>query len=83
MSEPSLRFRRMTLQDIDKVMKVENEVYQFPWTEQIFSDCIRVGYLCWMASRADTVVGHAVISITPGESHMLNLSIAKIYQRNG
>ncbi len=83
MNEQPLRFRRMTLGDIDCVIKVENEVYQFPWTEQIFSDCIRVGYLCWMASRVDTVVGHAVISITPGESHMLNLSIAKIYQGNG
>jgi ribosomal-protein-alanine N-acetyltransferase len=83
MSEQPLCFRRMTLEDIDCVMKVENEVYQFPWTEQIFSDCIRVGYLCWMAARADTVVGHAVISITPGESHMLNLSIRKIDQGNG
>ncbi len=83
MSEQPLCFRRMTLEDVDCVMKVENEVYRFPWTEQIFSDCIRVGYLCWMASRADTVVGHAVISITPGESHMLNLSIGKIYQGNG
>ena len=83
MNEESLCFRRMTQDDIDCVMKVENEVYKFPWTEQIFSDCIRVGYLCWMASRTDTVVGHAVISITPGESHMLNLSIAKTYQGNG
>ena len=73
----------MTLDDIDCVMKVENEVYPFPWSKQIFSDCIRVGYLCWMALQAETIVGHAVISITPGESHMLNLSIAKMYQRNG
>ena len=35
--------------DVERVMIVEQEVYQFPWTERIFSDCIRVGYHCWLA----------------------------------
>ena len=83
MSSAELYFRRMELGDLDKVMRVEREVYQFPWTERIFSDCIRVGYLCWLALDADEVVGHAVISVTAGESHMLNLSIAGAHQRRG
>ena len=83
MSEPALSFRRMTLTDLEQVMKVEREVYDFPWTERIFSDCIRVGYLCWLALRGAEVVGHAVISVTAGESHMLNLSIARDCQRQG
>lgn len=83
MNEPALEFRRMTLSDLDRVMKVEREVYDFPWTERIFSDCMRVGYLCWLALRGRDVVGHAVISVTSGESHMLNLSIASAYQRQG
>ena len=78
-----LVFRRMTLQDIDQVMHVEREVYQFPWTERIFSDCIRVGYHCWLAQLGDEVVGHAVISIVADESHMLNLSIAEAHQGKG
>lgn len=73
----------MTLEDIEQVMKVENEVYEFPWSEQIFSDCIRVGYYCWMALKQETVVGHAVISIVADESHMLNLSIARNHQGKG
>jgi ribosomal-protein-alanine N-acetyltransferase len=78
-----LSFRRMLLSDIDRVMKVEREVYEFPWTERIFSDCIRVGYLCWLALRGQDVVGHAIISVVAGESHMLNLSIARQHQRQG
>jgi ribosomal-protein-alanine N-acetyltransferase len=73
----------MTLADLDRVMEVEREVYDFPWTERIFSDCIRVGYLCWLALRGRDVIGHAIISVTSGESHMLNLSIARAYQRQG
>ena len=83
MSDPELWFRRMTLGDVERVMKVEQDVYEFPWTDKIFSDCIRVGYYCWLALQQQNIVGHAVISVTAGESHMLNLSIAREYQRRG
>ena len=83
MSDPGLWFRRMTLGDVDRVMKVEHEVYEFPWTDKIFSDCIRVGYYCWLALQRQNIVGHAVISVSADESHMLNLSIAREYQRRG
>jgi len=83
MREDDIWFRRMTLVDVEQVMKIECEVYEFPWTERIFSDCIRVGYQCWMALVEQRVVGHAVISVTSGESHILNLSIGRDYQRQG
>ena len=83
MNNDDLWFRRMTLDDVSQVMKIEREVYEFPWTERIFKDCIRVGYQCWMALQRQHVVGHAVISVTAGESHILNLSIGKAYQRQG
>ena len=83
MSEDGLSFRRMNLADVKQVMTIEREVYEFPWTERIFSDCIRVGYQCWMASVKQRIVGHAVISVTAGESHILNLSIGREYQRQG
>ena len=73
----------MTPADLEKVIRVEREVYEFPWSKRIFSDCIRVGYHCWLALAGDAVVGHAVISVTAGESHMLNLSIARAHQRRG
>ena len=83
MTEVTLCFRPMTVEDINQVMQVEQSVYEFPWSEQIFNDCIRVGYNCWIASTNEDVVGHAVISIAAGESHMLNLSIAKNHQGMG
>jgi len=73
----------MILSDVEQVMKIECDVYEFPWTETIFKDCIRVGYQCWMALQQQRVVGHAVISVTAGESHILNLSIGKNNQRQG
>lgn len=83
MNDVILSYRRMRLEDVAGVIEVEQEVYQFPWTERIFSDCIRVGYHCWLALRGGQIVGHAVISVTSDESHMLNLSIAGAHQRRG
>jgi len=83
MNAAELQFRRMTLDDLEQVMKVELDVYEFPWTERIFSDCIRVGYYCWVGMQQQNTIGHAVISVVGDESHMLNLSIARAHQRKG
>ena len=83
MIDPELTFRQMALEDIGAVIQLENEVYQFPWTDRIFKDCIRVGYDCWLAHLGNTVVAHAVISIAAGESHILNLSVTRNHQGKG
>jgi ribosomal-protein-alanine N-acetyltransferase len=83
MIDPELTFRQMALEDISAVILLENEVYQFPWTDRIFKDCIRVGYDCWLAHLGNTVVAHAVISIAAGESHILNLSVTRNHQGKG
>ena len=83
MNAQQTRYRRMTLGDVDRVMLVEREVYRFPWTDRIFRDCIRVGYQCWLALHAHELLGHAVLSVAAGESHILNLSIAERHQGNG
>ncbi|MCP3687398.1 MAG: ribosomal protein S18-alanine N-acetyltransferase [Gammaproteobacteria bacterium] len=69
--------------DVDTVMLVENQVYEHPWTEKIFKDCIRVGYECWLATIDYEIAGYAVLSIAAGESHILNLSVAKPHQGQG
>ncbi|MEE8365259.1 MAG: ribosomal protein S18-alanine N-acetyltransferase [Gammaproteobacteria bacterium] len=83
MSGIELSFRPMKIGDVPRIINLENEVYEFPWSQRIFRDCIRVGYDCWLAIVHNEIVGHAVISVAAGESHMLNLSIAKQYQGKG
>ena len=83
MNKTTPSFRRMDVGDIDTVMLVENQVYEYPWTEGIFNDCIRVGYECWLALLEDEVIAHAVISVAAGESHILNISIDPKQQNKG
>lgn len=75
--------RRMQQDDVDGVMAIENVVCEFPWTASIFSDCIKVGYGCWVLDDGGSVVGYGLISVSGGEGHVLNICIKPQYQRQG
>ncbi len=81
------RVRRMRERDLGDVLRVERSAYEFPWSERVFRDCLRVGYSCWLITspapiRAD-VFGFAVMSMGAGEAHVLNLCIDAARHRAG
>lgn len=71
----SIRFRPMTLADVPAVVGVERSSYQFPWSEGVFRDCIRVGYVCRVVEWASEVAGYGIMSYGAGEAHILNVCI--------
>lgn len=67
-----------------QVMAIENVAYEFPWTEGIFRDCLRVGYSAWVVvDRDDAVLAYAMMSMAAGEAHVLNLCVAPSQRRRG
>lgn len=74
---PVVRFRPMTMPDVEAVMAVERASYLFPWSEGVFRDCIRVGYFCRVVEHAGTIGGYAIMSFGAGEAHILNICIAE------
>ena len=69
--------------DLDAVMEIEIRAYDFPWTESIFRDCLRVGYCCWCYKNDEVVQGYGVMSVAAGESYILNLTVRLESQRQG
>ncbi|HQW58370.1 MAG TPA: ribosomal protein S18-alanine N-acetyltransferase, partial [Gammaproteobacteria bacterium] len=67
--------RKMQQADVESVMGIEQEVVDFPWTYSIFSDCIKVGYGCWVLEDEEEVVGYGLLSVAAAEGHILNLVI--------
>src|SRR5258708_13520679 len=61
--------------DIPVVAAIEKAAYQFPWSEGIFRDCLRVGYVCRIIDVAGDVGGYGLISVGAGEAHKLNVCI--------
>jgi ribosomal-protein-alanine N-acetyltransferase len=78
-----LTVRVMRDADVAEVIDIERASYQFPWTEGIFHDCLRVSYLCRVAVQGQRLVGYAVMSMGAGEAHILNLCVREDARRAG
>lgn len=76
-------FRPMGEDDLGAVMEIECRAYHYPWTENIFRDCLRVGYCCWVLERAQAIEAYAVMNVAVGESHILNLCVEPTQQGKG
>ena len=75
--------RPMRDADVLEVIAIERASYQFPWTEGIFYDCLRVAYLCRVAMQGQRIMGYAVMSMGAGEAHILNLCVRQESRRMG
>lgn len=80
---PPYFLRPMTVDDLDNIMAIETTNYNFPWTRQIFVDCLRVGYICQVCERDGQVAGYCIMSTGASEAHVLNLCIGYGYRRQG
>ena len=78
-----VRLRPMSDVDLDSVIDIESRAYPNPWTEGIFTDCLRVGYDAWVIEEGATLTGYGLLSIAAGEAHLLNLCIDPDRQGQG
>jgi len=79
-----IEFRSMNEEDLWGVMAIESQVYQFPWSERVFRDCLTSGYSCWVGEGAGVIVSYGIISTTAvGEAHILNICVHPEAQMSG
>jgi len=78
-----VKFRAMTQGDLPAVGALERDSYRFPWSEGIFRDCLRVGYLCRIAEVEGEIVAYGVVAMGAGEAHILNLCVAQRLRSRG
>lgn len=80
-----LRLRKMDHADLPGVLAIENQNYEFPWSEGIFKDCFRaINYTNWVCEAPDDrIVGYCIISVMAGEAHIMNISVSPQMQRQG
>jgi len=80
---PEIQIRSMTETDVSEVIAIERNSYQFPWSEGIFRDCLRVCYICRVVTVHGTIIVYGVMSVGAGEAHILNLCVGQLYRCRG
>jgi len=80
---PHMQLRPMREDDVPVVAGIEQQVYPFPWSEGIFSDCLRVGYHCAVLELGVVTVGYGIIASGAGEAHLLNVCVREEFRNRG
>lgn len=80
---PEVHVRPMMELDLPEIAAIEQKSYAFPWSENIFRDCLRVGYTCRAMDLAGQIVGYAVMSLGAGEAHILNVCVREEFRGVG
>jgi len=80
---PVVEIRAMHDIDVPVVIAIERAGYQFPWSEGIFRDCLRVGYICRVVDIGGDMAGYGIMSVGAGEAHILNVCIREDYRCRG
>ena len=80
---PEVVIRPMRVADVADVVAIERSSYQFPWSEGIFRDCLRVGYVCRVMTVSRQVAAYGVMSLGAGEAHILNLCVGEPQRCHG
>ncbi len=77
------QFRTMRMDDLDAIMDIEPLIYTYPWTRGNFSDSLNSGYTAQVLLEDEKIIGYSLMMLVLDEAHLLNLSVAKTYQRQG
>ncbi len=80
---PPRSFHRMKVRDLPEILQIEQSAYRQCWTEQIFRDCLKVGYDGWVLMEGREIVGYGIVALAVGEAHLLNLCVSPPHQGRG
>jgi ribosomal-protein-alanine N-acetyltransferase len=85
-SEPiqgRVTFAPMYAKHVPLIGTMERRNYDFPWSDGIFRDCVKSGYICRLVMLEESIIGYGVMQIGADEGHILNLCIDKSSQGQG
>lgn len=69
--------------DLQQILVIERSVHVAPWTEDTFKTCFQSGYVGWAIEVNKKIIGFIIVSLRIEECHVLNLCVAREYQRQG
>lgn len=82
--ELSVHIRWMIRRDMSEVMEIEDESFEFPWSEEDFIRCLRQRNCIGMvAEHEERVVGFMIYELHQARLHVLNFAVRADFRRQG
>ena len=83
LSSPEARFEPLTAAQLDAVLAIEQRAYSHPWSRGNFLDTLTAGHQAQCLWAGDTLLGYFVAMPGYQEVHLLNITVAPEFQRQG
>lgn len=80
---PQARFEALTPLNLEQVMAVEQQAYAHPWSRSNFLDTLAAGYQAQVLLAGEAMLGYFVAMKGVDEVHLLNITVAPGWQRQG
>ncbi|MDD2712939.1 MAG: ribosomal protein S18-alanine N-acetyltransferase [Simplicispira sp.] len=80
---PQVRLELLSLDRLDLVLAVEQRAYSHPWTRGNLIDAMASGYQIQLLLGGEQLLGYFVAMPGVDEAHLLNLTVAPEFQRQG
>jgi ribosomal-protein-alanine N-acetyltransferase len=77
------RLEPLSLAHLDEVLAIEALAHPHPWSRRHFTDALASGYRIDILLGGDQVLGYFVAMRGVEEAHLLNLTVAPAFQRQG
>ena len=81
--ETQVQLLNMTEADLEAVVAVEQSAYSHAWTLGNFKDALKAGYVAHRLVAGEHLVGYLVAMQVIDEVHLLNITVAPAFQRQG
>ena len=79
-----IHVRWMIRRDMPEVLEIEQEAFEFPWSEEDFTRCMRQRNCIGMVAEiADSVVAFMIYELHRSRLHVLNFAVRRSHRRLG
>jgi ribosomal-protein-alanine N-acetyltransferase len=79
-----VHIRWMIRRDMPEVLAIEQQSFEFAWTEEDFLRCLRQRNCIGMvAEQSEKVVGFMIYELHKAKLHILNFAVSPTYHRQG
>ncbi len=80
---PELIIEPFNFRDVETILSIEKDTYQFGWSKRNFEDSLNSKYICKKLINNSLLVGYFIWMVVEKECHILNFTIANGRQRRG
>lgn len=83
MAGMTLSFHRMTAEDLDEVVRVDQSAFTHPWSRQLYEEALASNH-CWVVHNEQKVhIGQGVLKVAADEAELLTIAIDPSWQGRG